>query len=129
VAPLYRTEAVSEAPQDPYLNTVALGVTRATPEELLAAAHEIESALGRRREAPGAPRTIDLDLLFVGGERRSGGTVELPHPRLRERRFVLAPLADLEPGLELPPDGSCVRELLAALPDRPWVERLGGGGG
>jgi len=129
VAPLYRTEAVSEAPQDPYLNTVALGVTRATPEELLAAAQEIEAALGRRRETPGAPRTIDLDLLFVGGERRSEGTVELPHPRLRERRFVLAPLADLEPDLELPPDGSRVRELLAALPDRPWVERLGSGEG
>ena len=129
MAPLYRTEAVSEAPQDPYLNTVALGVTRAAPEELLAAAHEIEADLGRRRGAPGAPRTIDLDLLFVEGERRTGGGIELPHPRLRERRVVLAPLAALEPDLELPPDGSRVRELLATLPDRPWVERLGGGGG
>jgi len=128
VAPFYRTEAVSDRPEDPYLNTVALGATRATPEALLAAAHEIEAALGRRRERPGGPRPIDLDLLFVEGESRSGAAIELPHPRLRERRFVLAPLADLAPDLALPPDGSTVRDLLAALPERPWAVRLGPGG-
>lgn len=128
MAPLYRTEAVTEDPQEPYLNTVALGATRRTPEELLAAALEIESDLGRSRAERGAPRTIDLDLLFVGREHRAGGTLVLPHPRLRERRFVLAPLADLAPDLALPPDGRSVRELLAALPARPWVERLPGTG-
>jgi len=126
VAPLYRTEPVSAIPQSPFLNTVAVGATDRTPEALLAAASEIELALGRRRARRGAPRTIDVDLLFVGSELRSGPELELPHPRLRDRRFVMAPLADLIPSFPLPPDGRPVRELLAELPDRPWVVRLHG---
>jgi len=72
-----------------------------------------------------APRTIDLDLLVVGAELRSGPGLVLPHPRLRERRFALAPLAELAPDLALPPDGATVATLLARLPERPWVERIG----
>lgn len=128
VAPLYRSEPVSSRPQAEFLNTVALGSTTLAAETLLAAALEIERALGRRREAlpagaaPG-PRPIDLDLLFVGDERRASSALVLPHPRLRERRFVLAPLADLAPDLPLPPDGATATALLAALPARPWAVR------
>lgn len=128
MAPLYRTQPVTAEPQPDYLNTVALGAGWAAPEELLAGALDVERELGRRRETAGAPRTIDLDLLFVGAERRSGGGLELPHPRLRQRRFVLAPLSDLAPDLPLPPDGATPRALLAALPPTPWAIRLGAPG-
>lgn len=70
------------------------------------------------------PRRIDLDLLFVGDLERDAPGLRLPHPRLRERRFVLAPLADLVPDLALPPDGRRVGDLLAALSGGPWVKRL-----
>jgi 2-amino-4-hydroxy-6-hydroxymethyldihydropteridine diphosphokinase len=102
VAPLYRTEPVSPIPQPEYLNTVALGVSELSAEELLAAALAVEVELGRRRDGRrDAPRTIDIDLLFVGGELRAGPGFELPHPRLRQRRFVLAP-ADLAPTCRCP---------------------------
>ena len=104
---------------------MALGSGVVSPELLLELALDIERALGRRRGVRDAPRTIDIDLLLVGGERRSRPGLELPHPRLRERRFVLAPLAELGPDLALPPDGATVGALLARLPERPWVERLG----
>ena len=115
-------------PQPHYLNTVALGSSSASPEDLLALALAVERGLGRERDPRGArdePRAIDVDLLFVGDELRDGPALVLPHPRLRGRRFVLAPLADLAPDLALPPDGARVSELLAALPPTPTVERLG----
>jgi 2-amino-4-hydroxy-6-hydroxymethyldihydropteridine diphosphokinase len=128
VAPIYRTEPVSPIPQPDFLNTVALGVSAASAEELLACALAVEAELGRHRDGRrDAPRTIDIDLLFAGEERRPGPGLELPHPRLRERRFVLAPLADLAPDLPLPPDRATPRELLARLPERPWARRLGPG--
>lgn len=125
LAPLYRTEPVSPVPQPPYLNTVALGHGDFAPEILLAGALEIETELGRRRAGRGEPRTIDIDLLFVGDLERSSPGLVLPHPRMRERRFVLAPLADLALDLALPPDGATPRDLLARLPERPWAVRLG----
>lgn len=128
MAPLYRTEPVSTVAQPQFLNTVALGSTAESPETLLEVALEVERRLGRVRGALSprdAPRTIDLDLLFVGDERRDEPRLTLPHPRLRARRFVLAPLADLAPDLALPPDGATVSALLAALPPTPAVARLG----
>lgn len=116
---------MSAIPQPPFLNSVALGRGGQSPEALLELALGIEQALGRRRAGRDGPRTIDLDLLVVGSERRAGPGLELPHPRLRGRRFVLAPLTELAPDLALPPDGERVAALLARLPERPWVERLG----
>jgi len=124
IAPLYLSEPVSDIPQPDFVNTVAL-VTSALPaHELLVVAREVELRLGRLRRERNAAREIDVDLLFAGDERIASAELELPHPRLRERRFVLAPLADLAPGLALPPDGATPRELLARLPERPWVRRL-----
>lgn len=126
VAPIYRTEAVTGDPAQrhpDYLNTVVTGRTRLSAEELLALLLRLERRFGRRREAPGAPRTLDLDLLFLGRSVRRRRAPLLPHPRLRERRFVLQPLADIAPDLALPPDGATPRELLATLSPRPWVRR------
>lgn len=126
MAPLYRTEAVTPDPQPDYLNTVAIGYTSRSPEELLELALELERRLGRERRRPLEPRPIDIDLLLVGSEIRRQPELTLPHPRLRERRFVLKPLSDLAPELPIPPEGRPVREWLAALPPRPWVERWEG---
>ncbi len=124
IAPLYLSEPVSDIPQPDFVNTVAL-VTSALPaRELLVVAREVELRLGRLRRERNAAREIDVDLLFAGDERIASAELELPHPRLRERRFVLAPLADLVPDLALPPDDATPRELLARLPERPWVRRL-----
>lgn len=125
MAPFYRTEPVSAIPQPDFLNTVVVGHSAALPEELLEFAQRLERELGRRRRSRDAPREIDLDLLAVGDLERATPTLRLPHPRLRERRFVLAPWADVAPDQQLPPDGVTVRELLARLPPQgPRVDRL-----
>jgi len=127
IAPFYRSEPVSTLPQPDYLNTVVLARTALSAETLLEELQAIERRFGRVRRAddpPAAPRTLDLDLLLLGRISRRRRPPLLPHPRMRARRFVLAPLADLEPGLQLPPDGKTVGELLAALPARPWARRL-----
>ena len=73
---------------------------------------EIERERGRQRPFPGAARTLDLDLLFYGNERISEEGLEVPHPRFRERLFVLEPLAELEPGWVDPVTGSTISALL-----------------
>ena len=126
VSPVYETSAHTlppHAPQPPYLNAAARLRTTLSPEELLAFAHTLEAAAGRRRaDVPRwSPRPLDLDLLIYGevqrGEGEPGGLV-LPHPRLGERRFVLGPLADLAPNFYVPPPFSAtVADLLARCPD------------
>lgn len=100
---------------------MVVGRTSLGAEALLDLLMRLERRFGRRRELPGGPRTLDLDLLFLGRSVRRQRSPLLPHPRLRERRFVLQPLADLVPDLRLPPDGRTPRELLAELPRRPWA--------
>ena len=102
-SPLYRTQPFGEVPQPPFVNAVAGMLTQATPEELLAALRALELELGREppRERWG-PRVIDLDLLVVGRETRATGSLSLPHPGIAERDFVLYPLADIAPDLDVP---------------------------
>ncbi len=126
IASLYRTEPVSDLTQDPYLNTVVLGRGSWSPERLLAVGQAIERDLGRSAGPRNGPREIDVDLLLVGDEVRAGPLLEIPHPRLRQRRFVLEPLAEIAPDLAIPPDGATPAELLESLGDRHWVERLSG---
>jgi len=101
--------------QPTYLNGVAEIRTRLSPGDLLDALLRVESRFGRTREERWAPRTLDLDLLLYGDRsfRRPG--LEVPHPRMASRRFVLEPLLELAPQL-LMPDGVPVKTLLAALP-------------
>lgn len=121
VASLYRSAAVSPVPQPDYLNTVAVGHTSLEPEAVLAVCKALERAAGRRRRPQDprfGPRPLDVDLLLWGDRVSDRPELTLPHPRLRERRFVLEPLAEIAPDLAVPPDGVTVRELLARLGER-----------
>jgi len=93
------------------------------PVELLTLLHGVETDLGRLRSAPNAPRSLDLDLLDHDGKVMTEG-VTLPHPRLRQRSFVLAPLAEIAPEWRHPVTGEGVVELLRKLPDRDVPQRL-----
>jgi 2-amino-4-hydroxy-6-hydroxymethyldihydropteridine diphosphokinase len=84
--------------------------------ELLARIGKIERALGRVRTVAKGPRTIDIDILLYGDAVVRNATLEIPHPRMAERRFVLAPLADLAPGLRHPVTHRTVREMLDTAP-------------
>lgn len=115
VSPVYETDPVGYAEQGPFLNAVVAGTTTSTPRGLLRALQAIERAAGRARSFPNAPRTLDLDLLGYGTLALDTPDLTVPHPRLHERAFVLAPLADIAPGLVLPGRGGTVAALLADL--------------
>jgi 2-amino-4-hydroxy-6-hydroxymethyldihydropteridine diphosphokinase len=120
---VYETEPVGvDHDQPPYLNMVAeLGGRLPPPEQLLARLLRIEYACGRRRERPKAARTLDLDLLIYGDERRETQYLTLPHPRLPLRRFVLAPLAEIAPELRHPAGGQTMSHLLSVAADSSGV--------
>lgn len=98
-----------------YLNAVAVGHTDLSPRRLLDALVAIEKAFGRERPFPNAPRTLDLDLILFGDEIVVEDDLEVPHPRFRERFFVLGPLAEIAPDLVDPVTGLRVGELLRNL--------------
>jgi 2-amino-4-hydroxy-6-hydroxymethyldihydropteridine diphosphokinase len=116
VSTLRETDPVGYEDQPRFLNGVAELDTELPPRELLGRLLEIERRLGRvRGQGPRfGPRTIDLDLLLVDGVILDEPGLTLPHPRLQERRFVLEPLAELDPALEIPGRGP-VQALLAGL--------------
>jgi 2-amino-4-hydroxy-6-hydroxymethyldihydropteridine diphosphokinase len=120
---IYETAPVGNEDQPAFLNMVAelRGSTLPRPEETLTRLLRIEFALGRTREVPMGPRTIDLDLLIFKDERLNTDFLKLPHPRLHLRRFVLAPLNELVPNLVHPALGKPVRELLEETTDKAAV--------
>lgn len=116
-APVYQTEPRFCPPGSPdFLNTVVEIGFNGSPLELLAQTRAMEIKLGRTRGAErNAPRTIDIDLLYLGDEILEEGELTLPHPRTGERRFVLQPLCDIRPELILPGHSQPVRNMLANL--------------
>lgn len=96
-SPVYETDPVGGPMQGKYLNAVWEIKTSFTPVELLNELLRLENRMGRRRTVPNAPRTIDLDILFYGNQTIQRKGLQIPHPRLHERWFVLKPLADLAP--------------------------------
>ena len=102
-------------PQPPYLNAAVVGRTELEPEPLLDLLLSIERERGRERPALRAPRTLDLDLILYGDRIVHASGLDVPHPRFRDRRFVLQPLAEIAPEMRDPVTGSTVSELHRAL--------------
>lgn len=122
---VYETDPVGPPGQGPYLNLVAEVETALEAEPLLEALLATERSLGRERRERWGPRTIDLDLLLYGDVATDTASLSLPHPRLHQRAFVLAPLCDLIPEARHPLLGSSYRALLEAVGRggvRPWGE-------
>lgn len=103
VSEVYETEPVGGPDQGPYLNIVVEIDTDLDPHALLGVCHRIESAAGRVRDVRWGPRTLDVDILWIDGTEVDDDDLQVPHPRMFERRFVLEPLSELAP--ELLPEG------------------------
>lgn len=124
VSSLYESAAWGVTEQPAFLNAVARGRTSLGPVELLDAMQAIENELGRVRERRWGPRLIDIDILLYGSEVIDEPRLQVPHPYMNQRGFVLRPLADLAAGLTLP-DGSLVGELLTTV-DQNALRRIEG---
>jgi 2-amino-4-hydroxy-6-hydroxymethyldihydropteridine diphosphokinase len=116
VSTLVETEPVGYVDQPRFLNGAAAFDTEKSPQDLLTTLLEVEGRFGRRREGavPNGPRTLDLDLLLYGDAEIDEPGLTVPHPRMHERGFVLGPLAELAPGLEVPGKGR-IETLLATV--------------
>jgi len=115
VSSVYETEPVNSPPgAGSFLNMAVAALCSTTPEALLSELWRIEALLGRRRGATNAPRSIDLDLILFGSLLRSGRLLELPHPRYRQRNFVLQPLLELGLPWVDPSTGSPLEKLRGA---------------
>ena len=99
VSPVYESEPAGGPPQDDYLNAVAALDTKLSPRQLLEAARRLEDEAGRVRTVKWGPRTLDVDVLLVDDLYVDEPDLQVPHPRMEERAFVLAPLADLDASL------------------------------
>ena len=110
------TEPAGVGPGQPgYLNAAVTGTTTATPRGLLDRLLQIEQERGRDRPYAMAPRTLDLDLVLYGAQILNEEGLSIPHPRFRERQFVLAPLAEIAPDMQDPVSGHTITQLLAHL--------------
>jgi len=116
ISKVYETEPVGGPPQDLFLNAALLIATELAPIDLLTRLERLENDLGRTHKGGALPRTIDLDIIFYNGLRIAGPELEIPHPRFRERGFVLQPLADIIPRFRDPVTNNKVEDLL-----RRWV--------
>jgi len=119
----YRSAAWGPVAQPDYVNAVAELETTLPAKELMRALLDIERQAGRERRERWGPRVLDLDLLLYGTQQQDDAELQLPHPRMHERPFVLLPLAEIAPGLELPGHGRL--STLCDLMDRSTVEALG----
>jgi 2-amino-4-hydroxy-6-hydroxymethyldihydropteridine diphosphokinase len=116
VSTTYETEPVDYTDQRWFLNLVVEAETDLFPMQLLSRIVKLERALGRVRTIAKGPRTLDIDILLYGNAVIRTTTLEIPHPRMAERRFVLAPLAELAPDLRHPLTHKTIREMLDAAP-------------
>jgi 2-amino-4-hydroxy-6-hydroxymethyldihydropteridine diphosphokinase len=125
VSSLYETEPVDFLEQPWFLNCVLEGETDAPAQTLLKELRRIEARMGSRKLVAKGPRLLDVDILLYGDETVDTPELQVPHPRMTRRRFVLEPLAEIAPKLRHPSWGGTVSDLLARTQDRSEVRRLG----
>jgi 2-amino-4-hydroxy-6-hydroxymethyldihydropteridine diphosphokinase len=129
-SPIYETEPVNvpaEFADKPFLNAVIIVESDSSPAELAARFRAIEQDLGRTRTPDrNMPRPADIDIIYAGQLQLDAPGLVIPHPRWRERRFVVRPLADIRPDLVLPGETRTVAEILLSLPETPKVIRYPG---
>lgn len=121
VSSLYDTEPVGNTEQPRFLNLVCQINTRLSPEELLTLAKGIELKMGRTPGKRNAPRIIDIDILLYGDSVVETEELEIPHPRIAERAFVLFPLAEIAPGAVHPVNGKTAKEMLNEVTETQGV--------
>ena len=113
---LYETAPVGLLDQPPFLNMALTLETSLSPQDLLTAIKALETTLGRTETVRWGPRVIDMDILLFDQRQVDDDTLTIPHPRLCERSFALAPLADVAAAIRHPGNGQTIAQLLAALP-------------
>ena len=122
ISSVYETAAMDFTAQPDFLNCVLEAESDLPPMRLLSRVQNIEREMGRRRQIPKGPRNIDIDILLHGRSVVNTQQLQIPHPAMEERRFVLEPLAELAPHLRHPAHGRTVREMLAAASDQRVVK-------
>jgi 2-amino-4-hydroxy-6-hydroxymethyldihydropteridine diphosphokinase len=125
VSSVYETEPLYFKEQPLYLNAALSAMTKLNPLQLLRFVKGVETGLGRQPGFRNAPRTIDIDILFYGDRIIETPRLTVPHPRIAERAFVLAPLAEIAPGLVHPVTHKEVSELLAEVEGKDGVKKFG----
>jgi 2-amino-4-hydroxy-6-hydroxymethyldihydropteridine diphosphokinase len=118
---IYETDPVGYTDQDQFLNMAIQVETSLSPVELLDTCLEIELKLGRKREIKWGPRTLDLDILLFNHENIETEKLTIPHPRMKQRAFVILPLLEMEPNLMLPNMKEPLKDCLLSIPDREGV--------
>jgi 2-amino-4-hydroxy-6-hydroxymethyldihydropteridine diphosphokinase len=121
VSSIYETQPVDYLEQPWFLNCVVEGETSVPPLDLLRAIREIEMRLGSKKEVPKGPRRIDIDILLYGETTINTPELHVPHPRMTQRRFVLAPLSEVAPQLHHPSWSGVAVQMLAAVVDQSEV--------
>src|SRR6202166_4964635 len=126
VSSIYETEPVDLLEQPWFLNCVVEGETTVPPLALLKELRELERRMGSKKLVARGPRLIDLDILVYGQQTIDSPELQVPHPRLHLRRFVLAPLAEIAPDLKHPSWSGTAAQLLATTDDKSAVKKIGG---
>jgi 2-amino-4-hydroxy-6-hydroxymethyldihydropteridine diphosphokinase len=121
---VYETAAWGIEDQPAFLNMAAAMETRHSPDEVLAAVHEVEQRFGRQRTVQWGQRTLDVDILFFGDRIIDQPNLIVPHPQLQDRRFALVPMAEIAPDLMHPVRHMTIKDLLLHCPDHLAVTLL-----
>lgn len=124
-SPVFETEPSGMADTSPFLNAVVAGIWPESASELLVLTQKIESLAGREHKGLLQPRTLDIDILYLGNTRTDAPGLSLPHPRISIRNFVLLPLWHLAPGLHDCRTEKTAAEMLAVCPPGGWIRPAG----